>query len=61
MCGFQHNGALHLQRVLGFGELRTGVTFLPAPLVIGVLMLGLSARLIGRFGAPTARCSRASP
>ncbi len=51
MYGFQYIGALYLQRVLGFGELRTGVAFLPAPLVIGVLMLGLSAKLIGRFGA----------
>lgn len=29
--GFQYIGALYLQRVLGFGELRTGVAFLPAP------------------------------
>ncbi|MGW5653328.1 MFS transporter [Streptomyces humi] len=51
MYGFQFLGALYLQRVLGFGELHTGLAFLPAPLAIGVLMLGLSARLTGRFGA----------
>ncbi|WP_106976950.1 MFS transporter [Streptomyces sp. NRRL S-920] len=51
MYGFQYIGALYLQRVLGFGELRTGVAFLPAPIAIGVLMLGLSAKVIGRFGA----------
>lgn len=51
MYGFQFLGALYLQRVLGYGELLTGTAFLPAPIVIGVLMLGLSARTIGRFGA----------
>jgi EmrB/QacA subfamily drug resistance transporter len=51
MYGFQFIGALYLQRVLGYGELSTGLAFLPAPVAIGVLMLGLSARTIGRFGA----------
>ncbi|MEU9169784.1 MFS transporter [Streptomyces sp. NPDC048420] len=51
MYGFQFLGALYVQRVLGFGELLTGTAFLPAPVAIGVLMLGLSARTIGRFGA----------
>ncbi|MFI2425323.1 MFS transporter [Streptomyces sp. NPDC018955] len=51
MYGFQFIGALYLQRVLGYGELATGMAFLPAPVAIGVLMLGLSARAIGRFGA----------
>ncbi|WP_329260632.1 MFS transporter [Streptomyces sp. NBC_01478] len=51
MFGFQFIGALYAQRVLGFGELLTGTAFLPAPVAIGVLMLGLSARTIGRFGA----------
>ncbi|MER5253398.1 MFS transporter [Streptomyces sp. NPDC002855] len=50
MFGFQYIGALYFQRVLGYGELKTGFAFLPAPIVIGVLMVGLSARLIGRFG-----------
>ncbi|MEU0744787.1 MFS transporter [Streptomyces sp. NPDC006134] len=51
MYGFQFIGALYLQRVLGYGELATGTAFLPAPVAIGVLMLGLSARTVGRFGA----------
>ncbi|MFE9093267.1 MFS transporter [Streptomyces sp. NPDC007264] len=51
MYGFQFIGALYLQRVLGYGELLTGTAFLPTPVVIGVLMLGLSARAVGRFGA----------
>ncbi len=51
MFGFQFIGALYLQRVLGFGELLTGTAFLPAPVAIGALMLGLSARTIGRYGA----------
>ncbi|MET7853007.1 MFS transporter [Streptomyces avermitilis] len=50
MFGFQYIGALYLQRVLGYGELLTGTAFLPAPIAIGVLMLGLSARAIARFG-----------
>ncbi|MEW2464815.1 MFS transporter [Streptomyces sp. NPDC046994] len=51
MYGFQFIGALYLQRVLGYSELATGTAFLPAPVAIGVLMLGLSARTISRFGA----------
>ncbi|NEA98119.1 MFS transporter [Streptomyces sp. SID13726] len=51
MYGFQFLGALYVQRVLGYGELLTGTAFLPAPVAIGVLMLGLSARTVGRFGA----------
>ncbi|MFF4048364.1 MFS transporter [Streptomyces chartreusis] len=51
MYGFQFIGALYLQRILGYGELLTGTAFLPAPIAIGVLMLGLSARTVGRFGA----------
>ncbi|MGW6733713.1 MFS transporter [Streptomyces sp. NPDC055013] len=50
MYGFQFIGALYLQRVLGYGELLTGTAFLPAPVAIGVLMLGLSARTVGRYG-----------
>ncbi|MEU2280619.1 MFS transporter [Streptomyces sp. NPDC013178] len=51
MYGFQFIGALYLQRVLGYNELATGTAFLPAPIAIGLLMLGLSARTIARFGA----------
>jgi hypothetical protein len=51
MYGFQFIGTLYIQRVLGYGELATGFAFLPAPVAIGVLMMSLSARVIGRFGA----------
>ncbi|MGY4925618.1 MFS transporter [Streptomyces sp. 900105755] len=51
MYGFQFIGALYMQRVLGYDELRTGLAFLPAPLAVGALMLGLSARTTARFGA----------
>jgi EmrB/QacA subfamily drug resistance transporter len=51
MYGFQFIGALYIQRVLGFGEMATGFAFLPAPVVIGLLMMTLSTRAIGRFGA----------
>ncbi|MFJ5268558.1 MFS transporter [Streptomyces sp. NPDC088358] len=50
MYGFQYVGALYLQRVLGYDALLTGTAFLPAPVAIGALMLGLSARTIARFG-----------
>ncbi|MFG3265369.1 MULTISPECIES: MFS transporter [Streptomyces] len=50
MYGFQFIGTLYLQRVLGYGELATGTAFLPAPVAIGLLMLGLSARTIARYG-----------
>jgi EmrB/QacA subfamily drug resistance transporter len=42
---------LYVQRVLGFDALQTGLAFLPVSLTIGALTLGLSARLITRFGA----------
>ncbi|RPF37307.1 MFS transporter [Streptomyces sp. TLI_185] len=51
MYGFQFIGALYIQRVLGFGELATGFAFLPAPVAIGILMMCLSVRATGRFGA----------
>ncbi|MFI9720523.1 MFS transporter [Streptomyces sp. NPDC052396] len=48
--GFQFLNALYLQRVLGFDSMRTGLAFLPAPLVIGTISLFCSARLTARFG-----------
>ncbi|MFE5207070.1 MFS transporter [Streptomyces sp. NPDC056600] len=50
MYGFQYIGTLYLQRVLGHDELATSLAFLPAPLLIGAITLGLAARLVGRFG-----------
>jgi EmrB/QacA subfamily drug resistance transporter len=43
-------GALYLERVLHFSALQTGLAFLPMTLSILVMSLGLSARLMARFG-----------
>ena len=51
MFGMFFLGALYLQRVLGYDALETGLAFLPATLVMGVLSLRYSERLIMRFGA----------
>jgi EmrB/QacA subfamily drug resistance transporter len=42
---------LYLQRVLGFDALETGLAFLPVSLAIGLMSVGVSARLNLRFGA----------
>lgn len=42
--------ALYLQQVLGQDPLHVGLAFLPANLVMAVLSLGVSARLVMRFG-----------
>jgi len=44
-------GALYLQRVLGYGAIEVGLAFLPVALAIGTLSLGLTPRLIIRFGS----------
>jgi EmrB/QacA subfamily drug resistance transporter len=43
-------GVLFMQHVLGYSAIGTGVAFLPVSLGIGILSLGLSARLNDRFG-----------
>jgi EmrB/QacA subfamily drug resistance transporter len=42
--------ALYLQLVLGYRPMQVGLAFLPANVVMGVLSVGLSARLVMRFG-----------
>ncbi len=42
--------ALYLQLVLGYSPLEVGLAFLPANLIMGVLSLGLSARIVIHFG-----------
>jgi EmrB/QacA subfamily drug resistance transporter len=42
--------ALYLQRVLGYRPLLVGLAFLPANLIMGCFSLGLSARVVMRFG-----------
>ncbi len=50
MFSFQFLCVLYLQKVLGFDELRTGLGIFPVSVSIGALSLGLSPRLIARFG-----------
>jgi EmrB/QacA subfamily drug resistance transporter len=42
--------ALYLQLVLGYSPLQVGLAFLPANLITGALSLGISAKLVLRFG-----------
>jgi EmrB/QacA subfamily drug resistance transporter len=42
--------ALYLQLVLGYSPLRVGLAFLPANIIMGAFSLGLSAKLVMRFG-----------
>jgi EmrB/QacA subfamily drug resistance transporter len=44
-------GSLDMADTLGFGPLRTGLAFLPQTLAVAVLSLGLTARVVRRFGA----------
>jgi EmrB/QacA subfamily drug resistance transporter len=50
LFGFQILIALYLENVRGYGAAKTGLAMLPAAATIAVVSLGLSARLIGRFG-----------
>jgi MFS family permease len=42
--------ALYLQLVLGYTPLQVGLAFLPGNLVMGAISIGLSAKLVLRFG-----------
>jgi EmrB/QacA subfamily drug resistance transporter len=44
-------GALYLEHVRAYGAIETGLAFLPMTVAVGILSLGISARLVGRFGA----------
>jgi MFS family permease len=44
-------GTLYLEHVLHYSALETGLAFLPWTVTVGVLSLGITARLIARFGA----------
>ncbi len=50
MFGMFFLGALYLQRILGYDALQVGLAFLPATIVMGTMSIGLSERLIMRFG-----------
>ncbi len=45
--------ALYLQLVLGYSPMKVGLAFLPANLLMGAFSLGLSAKLVMRFGIRT--------
>jgi EmrB/QacA subfamily drug resistance transporter len=51
LLGFFFMNSLYMQRVLGLNPLQIGFAFLPVAVAIGVLSVGLSARLTTRFGA----------
>jgi EmrB/QacA subfamily drug resistance transporter len=42
--------ALYLQLVLGYSPLEVGLAFVPSTLIMGAFSIGLSARLVMRFG-----------
>ena len=42
--------ALYLQLVLGYSPLEVGLAFLPANLIMGAFSIGLSAKLVMRYG-----------
>jgi EmrB/QacA subfamily drug resistance transporter len=42
--------ALYLQLVLGYSPLQVGLAFLPGNIVMGILSVGLSAKLVMRYG-----------
>ncbi len=44
-------GTLYLERVLHYSALRTGLAFLPWTVTVGLLSLGITARLVARFGS----------
>jgi EmrB/QacA subfamily drug resistance transporter len=44
-------GTLYLEHVRHYDALQTGLAFLPWTLTVGVLSLGVTARLLSRFGA----------
>ncbi len=48
--------ALYLQLVLGYSPLQVGLAFLPANLIMGAFSLGLSAKLVMRFGIARPLC-----
>jgi MFS family permease len=51
MFGFFFMSSLDMQRVLGYRPLTIGLAFLPVSVGMGALSIGVTARLIMRFGA----------
>jgi EmrB/QacA subfamily drug resistance transporter len=44
-------GALYLERVLGYDAIDTGLAFMPLTIAIAIMSMGVSARLVERFGS----------
>jgi EmrB/QacA subfamily drug resistance transporter len=44
-------GSLYLEHVLGYDAIDTGLAFMPLTVGIAIMSLGVSARLVSRFGA----------
>jgi fucose permease len=42
--------SLHLQLVLDYSPLKVGLAFLPGSLIMGAMSIGISAKLMLRFG-----------
>ncbi len=53
MFGLFFLSAQYLQLVLGYSPLKVGLSFLPVNLIMGVFSVGLSARVVMRFGIKT--------
>jgi predicted MFS family arabinose efflux permease len=51
LFGFQFFTTLYLQNILGLNAMETGLAFLPAPVMIAVVSLGLSGWLNQRIGS----------
>jgi EmrB/QacA subfamily drug resistance transporter len=49
-------GALYLERVLGYDAIDTGLAFMPLTIAIATMAMGISARLVERFGAVQTLC-----
>jgi EmrB/QacA subfamily drug resistance transporter len=53
MYGVFFLGALYMQGVLGYSAIEVGLAFLPVAALIGVFSVGVTDRLVNRFGART--------
>ena len=53
MFGLFFLAAQYLQLVLGYSPLQVGLSFLPANLIMGIFSVGLSAKVVMRFGIKT--------
>ena len=43
-------GALYLERIRGYGALKTGLAFMPMTIAVALLSTGITARLLARYG-----------